>query len=444
MIDANNPELTSWIEVDSQSDFPIQNIPFGVFRPLVDFEKEPAIATRIGDYVIDIQAMCDFGLFDGLGIEDYTPLYQPSLNMFLCWDKAIWRAVRNRISELFRSGNPILFSDKEAQSVILFPQDEVEMLMPVSPGNYTDFYSGMQHAINVGKMFRDPDNPLLPNWKHMPVAYHGRSSSVIISGTDFHRPIGQLMKSGDNNPVLAPSNMLDFELEVAFVTGRGKPLGAPISVEEAADYIFGMVLFNDLSARDIQRWEYVPLGPFLGKNFASVISPWIITLDALAPFAVPAVSHGQEPLAYLREENPMSYDIHLEVAIMPEGKDASTICNTNYKYLYWTIAQQLAHHTINGCNVREGDLYASGTISGDTPDSFGSLLELTWNGEKHLDLASGDSRTYLQDNDQVIIKGFCVKDNIRIGFGEVRTGVLPLHSQARTLLLKSGKEKLIL
>jgi fumarylacetoacetase len=303
--------------------------------------------------------------------------------------------------------------------------NEIEMQLPVHIGDYTDFYSSKEHATNVGKMFRDPENALLPNWLHIPVGYHGRSSTIIPSGTPIRRPNGQTMPKGAEKPVFGPSKLLDFELEMAFITTDANAIGEPIAISEAENYIFGLVLFNDWSARDLQKWEYVPLGPFLGKNFASSISPWIVTLDALEPFRVPSPKQDPEPLPYLMQEGDHSFDIHLEVDITPQNEPATTITRSNFKYMYWTMAQQLAHHTVNGCKVNSGDMMGSGTISGPTPDSYGSMLELSWQGTKPVQLANSITRKFIENNDTVTLRGFCEKDGVRVGFGEIVTKILP-------------------
>jgi fumarylacetoacetase len=299
------------------------------------------------------------------------------------------------------------------------------MLLPVQVGDYTDFYSSIEHATNVGTMFRDPDNALLPNWKHIPVGYHGRSSSIIASGVPIRRPMGQTRPDDNAPPVLGPTRLLDFELEMAFVTFDGKPLGERISTTEADDYIFGMLLFNDWSARDIQKWEYVPLGPFLAKNFASSVSPWVVTLDALEPFRTAGPVQEPEVLPYLKYQGAKNIDIALEVAIAPESSEEKVVSRSNYKYMYWNMNQQLAHHTVNGCNIRCGDMLASGTISGKEPSSYGSMLEITWRGTKPIAMPDGTERKFINDGDTVIMRGFCKKDRVRVGFGEVRTKVLP-------------------
>jgi fumarylacetoacetase len=420
-IAANNPNLKSWIDVDPNSDFPIQNIPFGVMTTEGD---TPRVATRIGDKVIDLKVLFDLGYFYDLhfGQEDFDT---SSLNNMMLRGKEGTRALRNRISELFESSNEELkLNDNHIQQAF-FNADEVEMLMPINVGDYTDFYSSEQHAYNVGCMFRDPNNALLPNWKHIPVGYHGRASSIVISGTPFHRPKGQQKPQEDQPPVFGPCKLLDFELEMAFVTYEGKPLGDSISTKEADDYIFGMCLFNDWSARDIQKWEYVPLGPFLAKNFASHVSPWIVTLDALEPFRVSGPNQDPKVLPYLEYEGDKHIDINLEVAIAPEAGDEKVVCHSNYRHMYWNMNQQLAHHTVNGCNIKAGDMMASGTISGGEEGMYGSMLEITWKGTKPVQIPDGSERKFIQDNDTVIMRGFSQRDGVRVGFGEVKAKVLP-------------------
>jgi fumarylacetoacetase len=418
---ANNPDKKSWLEVPANSDFPIQNIPFGVFLPTDDVIT---IGTRIGETAIDLSAMHQLGYFKDIVIPDDTFL-QDNLNDFISLGKPTWRAVRNRIAEVFDANNPKLRDNKEHRKRILFPVNEVQMLLPVYTEDYTDFYSSREHATNVGMMFRDPENALLPNWLHMPIGYHGRSSSIIISGEDVIRPKGQRMPPGADKPVFGPSTRVDFELEMAFITAEGKPLGQSISIDEAEDYIFGMVLFNDWSARDIQAWEYVPLGPFLAKNFASSISPWVVTMDALEPYRVAGPKQDPEPLPYLQISGKKNYDVHLEVGIQPEGGAETTVSRSNFKYMYWNMCQQLAHHTVNGCNINTGDMMGSGTISGPTPDSYGSMLELSWGGKNPITLADGSQRSFIEDNDTVIMRGWCTNGETRIGFGEVRSKLLP-------------------
>ena len=373
-ITANNPNRKSWIKVGKNCDFPIQNIPFGVFLTRDDITT---IGSRIGDYAIDLAALHQLGYFQGIPLTD-DMFMQDTLNDFISDGRTTWRLVRNRIADLFDEENPKLRDNKEHRETVLFFMDEVEMLLPVDIGDYTDFYSSREHATNVGTMFRDPENALLPNWLHLPVGYHGRSSSIVVSGTRIRRPKGQTLPAGAESPVFGPSKLLDFELEMGFITTDANSLGSSVSVEEARDEIFGMVLLNDWSARDIQKWEYVPLGPFLAKNFATSISPWIVTLDALEPFRVEGPKQDPEPLPYLKEEGKTAYDIKLEASIQPKNSEETVVSRTNFKYMYWSISQQLAHQTVNGCNVRSGDLYGSGTISGKEPGSYGSMLELTW------------------------------------------------------------------
>jgi fumarylacetoacetase len=420
---ANDPSRKSWIPVSADSDFPIQNIPFGVFLTRDDVIT---IGTRIGNHAIDLGALHQLGYFRDIPLTDDIFL-QDSLNDFISDGKKTWRLVRNRIAELFENGNTELHGNEEHKSIVLFGMDEIEMQLPVQIGDYTDFYSSREHATNIGKMFRDADNALLPNWVHIPVGYHGRSSTIVPSGTPIRRPYGQTLPKGEKNPVFGPSQFVDFELEMAYITTDANAFGEPIPVEEAEDYIFGLVLFNDWSARDIQKWEYVPLGPFLSKNFASSVSPWIITLDALEPFRVSSPTQQPEPMPYLRHSGKNSFDIHLEVELTTQDGVPTSVSKSNFKYLYWSMAQQLAHHTANGCKVNSGDMMGSGTISGPTPDSYGSMLELAWQGTKPVSLQNGETRTSVEDNDTITMRGYCLKDQLRIGFGEVSTKLLPAH-----------------
>ena len=420
-LEANNPNKKTWLPVPKQSDFPIQNIPFGVFLTREDIIT---IGTRIGDYAIDLTALQQLGYFEGIPLTDAIFL-QDTLNDFISEGQKTWRSVRNRISEIFDATNPNLRDNEAHKETILFKMDEVEMQLPVFIGDYTDFYSSREHATNVGSMFRDPENALMPNWLHLPVGYHGRSSTIVPSGTPIRRPLGQTLPKGSDKPIFGPSKRIDFELEMAFITTDANVMGEPVPVDQAEEHIFGMVLFNDWSARDIQKWEYVPLGPFLAKSFASSISPWIITLDALEPFRVESPEQDPEPLPYLRQKGKHSFDINLEVAISPKEGSPTTVSKSNFKYMYWTMAQQLAHHTANGCKVNSGDMMGSGTISGPTPDSYGSMLELAWQGTRPLTLSDGSERTFIEDHDTVTMKGYCKKDGFRIGFGEVSTKLLP-------------------
>lgn len=420
-ITANDPNRKSWLPVDKDSDFPIQNIPFGVFLTRDDVIT---VGTRIGDFAIDLGALHQLGYFEGIELTDDIFL-QDNLNDFISDGKKTWRLVRNRIADIFDEKNTALKNNTTHCDRVIFTLDEIEMQLPVHVGDYTDFYSSKEHATNVGMMFRDPDNALLPNWLHIPVGYHGRSSSIIPSGINVRRPNGQTLPAGADVPVFGPSKLIDFELEMAFITTDANDLGEPISIDEAEDYIFGLVLFNDWSARDIQKWEYVPLGPFLAKSFASSISPWIVTLDALQPFKTESPKPVVEPLPYLQSKGKKSYDIHLEAFITPENGTPNLVSRSNFKYMYWNMSQQLAHHTSNGCAVKSGDMMGSGTISGPTPDSYGSMLELTWRGEKPIKLNDGTERKFINDHDTVTLKGFCQNNQVRIGFGECATKILP-------------------
>jgi len=424
-LSANNPDRKSWLHVDKNSDFPIQNIPFGVFLTREDIIT---IGTRIGDTAIDLGALHQLGYFEGIPLTDDIFL-QDTLNDFIADGRKTWRLVRNRIAEIFDDSNKTLKGNLKHKETVLFRLDEIEMQLPVQIGDFTDFYSSIEHATNVGTMFRDPDNALLPNWLHIPVGYHGRSSSIIPSGIPVHRPQGQTLPVGETQPVFGPSKLVDFELEMAFITTDANDLGEPIPIEEAEEYIFGLVLFNDWSARDIQKWEYVPLGPFLAKSFASSISPWIVTLDALEPYRVVSPKPLKKQLKYLRQKGKKSFDINLEVSIQPEKAKETVVSRSNFKHMYWSMAQQLTHHTVNGCPVNSGDMMGSGTISGSTPDSYGSMLELSWRGEKPVKLNNGSERKFINDNDTVIMRGYCEKDGTRIGFGEVSTKLLPVFKK---------------
>jgi fumarylacetoacetase len=419
--DLQNPTLRAFIEVAPDSHFPIQNLPFGIFKTQ---ETDARVGVRIGDYVLDLAAMAEEGYFEDLGI-DASVFYENFLNELIAQGKAQTRALRNRIGFLLQKGSD--FEKKiEEKPQLLYHISAVEMQLPVRIGDYTDFYSSIEHATNVGKMFRPDGEPLLPNWRHLPVAYHGRASSIVVSGTDIYRPKGQTRPNDQEPPVFGESKQLDFELEMAFIIGKDTELGESITTEQADDYIFGLVLFNDWSARDIQKWEYVPLGPFLSKNFASSMSAWVVTLDALEPFRTASPKQDPEVLDYLKCEKDYSFDINLEVAIKTNiAVDETTVCRTNFKYMYWNMAQQLAHHTVNGCNVRVGDVLASGTISGSEADSFGSMLELTWRGSKPLKMSDGTERKFIEDGDTVLMRGFGEYQGVRIGFGEVVGKILP-------------------
>lgn len=419
MIKANDPTLKSWVPIPANSDFPIQNLPFGIFKTKY---LSPVAGVAIGEHVLDLVYLHEHGYFDGLGLPSGI-FNQKFLNDFLALGKAKGRQVRDRVSELLRHDNTEL--NAATREIALVPMSEVQMQMPVRIPNYTDFYSSEEHATNVGSMFRDPKNALLPNWKHLPVGYHGRASSIVVSGTPIKRPKGQLKPADSEIPVFSISRKLDFELEVAFITCSETKLGSSVSIKEAEDHIFGFVLFNDWSARDIQQWEYVPLGPFLGKNFGSTMSPWIVTMDALEPFRVAGPEQMPHVLPYLAYEGSKNFDIRLEVLLQPDKSEAVTVCRSNFKYMYWNVNQQLAHHTVNGCNLQVGDLYASGTISGPSPGSYGSMLELSWNGQKSLVMDDKNERKFIEDGDTVIMRGFAENDGVRIGFGECKGKILP-------------------
>ena len=418
---ANDPSRKSWLEVPANSDFPIQNIPFGVFLTI---EHVVTIGTRIGDYAIDLGALQQLDYFEGIELTD-DMFMQDTLNDFISDGHKTWRLVRNRIADIFDAENPKLRDNESHRDTVIFNIADVEMQLPVLIGDYTDFYSSREHATNVGKMFRDPENALLPNWLHIPVGYHGRSSTVVPSGIPVHRPMGQTLPNGETTPVFGPSRLVDFELETGFITTDANIMGENIPVHEAEEHIFGMVLLNDWSARDIQKWEYVPLGPFLAKNFATSISPWIVTMDALEPFRTKGPKQNPMPLPYLQQKGKHAYDICLEVSIQPENAQETIVSKSNFKHMYWSMAQQLAHHASNGCRINSGDLMGSGTISGPTEDSFGSMLELTWGGKNPIKLNDGSERKFINDNDTVIMRGFCKNADIRIGFGEVSSKLLP-------------------
>jgi fumarylacetoacetase len=419
----NDPSLKSFVEVTADSHFPIQNLPFGVFS--TDADPAPRVGVAIGDQILDLAVLEEVGLLTAAPTGSRV-FNRSSLNAFIALGRAIWRETRACISELLRHDNPWLRDDQGLRGRALGPMGGARLHLPVGIGGYTDFYSSREHATNVGMMFRDPKNALLPNWLHLPVGYNGRASSVVVSGTPVRRPNGQTKAPNAESPSFGPSAKLDIELETAFIVGEGNRLGEPIPVGEAERHIFGMVLMNDWSARDIQQWEYVPLGPFNSKTFATSISPWVVMLDALEPFRVAGLAQDPKPLPYLRQSAKASVDLHLEVALRPDGTpEPTTICRTNFKHMYWSMAQQLAHHTVSGCNTRVGDLMGSGTISGPEPDSFGSLLELTWNGQKPLVLSGGGERSFLEDGDDVMITGWCQGDGYRVGFGEVTGRVTP-------------------
>lgn len=415
----------SFIEVTADSHFPIQNLPYGVFST-PDTPRRAGVA--IGDWVLDLSVLYRHGLLQGKHLGADNVFARPTLNAFMALGKAAWQEVRAALQQLLRADNPTLRDNEPLRRQALIPMEAVTLHLPAAIGDYTDFYSSRQHATNVGTMFRGRPNALLPNWLHLPVAYHGRASSVVVSGTNIHRPRGQVQGEQSDAPVFSPSREVDFELEMGFFVGPGNELGHPIPVAQAADHIFGMVLVNDWSARDIQRWEYRPLGPFLAKSFATSISPWIVPLAALEPFRCPGPVQEPAPLPYLQSTDDWAYDIDLEVRLQSESMNTpQRITRSNFRYLYWNICQQLAHHTINGCNLRPGDLLASGTISGPTPDTYGSLLELAWRGSRPIQLPNGEARAFLHDHDRVTLTGWCQGEGYRVGFGQVTAKLLSVQ-----------------
>ncbi|WP_144460729.1 fumarylacetoacetase [Siminovitchia fortis] len=424
--------IKSFIEVNEESHFPIQNLPYGIFR--TKSNEKSRVGVAIGEYVLDLSVLDDHGFFDETLIKNERVFHEGSLNKFMSLGKETWSKVRQIIQHLLREDVPTLRDHKTLRNEALHHQSEIELLLPVEIGDYTDFYASKEHATNVGIMFRGKENALMPNWTHIPVGYHGRSSSIVLSGTDIYRPQGQTKSPTADKPEFGPCRQLDFELEMGCFIGPGNEHGNPILVENAEDHIFGLVLVNDWSARDIQSWEYQPLGPFLAKNFATSISPWVVPLEALEPFRIAGPQQDPEPLPYLQSATPASYDINLEVSL--KGKNMSqpqTIAKSNYRHLYWSMAQQIAHHTITGCNLNPGDLLASGTISGPEKESRGSLLELAWRGKEPIEFVNGETRVWLEDEDELIITGWCQGENYRIGFGEVTGRILP----ARNLNIKA-------
>ncbi len=394
--------------------FTIDNIPFGIFSVNNSSKR---VATIIGNQVVDLFELAELGCFDGLEINKKV-FENDFLNDFIALGKEKTNAVRKHLQLLLKDLRNI-------PRTVFHPENLVELHLPIRIGDYTDFYSSEQHATNVGSMFRDPKNALLPNWKHIPVAYHGRASSIFVSGKNFHRPKGQVNNDENKPPIFALTSRLDIELEMATIIGKSNEIGDSIDVNDAENYVFGFQLLNDWSARDIQKWEYVPLGPFLAKNFFSSVSPWVITIEALEDFRVSAPEQNPTVLPYLSEKNRFNFDVKLEVTLQPKDGESIVICNSNFKNMYWTVAQQIAHHTVNGCNLNIGDLLGSGTISGNEPDSFGSLLEITWGGKNPIIMPDGTERRFLEDFDTIIIRGFAEKEGKIIDFGEVRTMVLP-------------------
>ena len=410
--------MNTWIDIPKDSDFSIYNLPFGIFSSK---NVSKRIGVAVGNKVIDLLACNDLNIFEDLNI-DNSIFENDFLNDFINLGKNKTNKVREIIQLQLTDDNSVL----KKNNGLIISMNNIEMHLPVKIGDYTDFYSSIEHASNIGSMFRDPKNPLLPNWKYLPVGYHGRASSIVVSEVDVYRPKGQIKPIDSDSPIFSASKRVDFELEMGFIIGKNSSLGQSVSTNQAEEYIFGKVLFNDWSARDIQKWEYVPLGPFLGKSFASSISPWVVTIEALDPFKVKGPAQDPEVLEYLKYEGLKNYDINLSVSIIPEKSDIeSVICRSNFKYMYWNMSQQIAHHTINGCNLNIGDIMASGTISGKSNNSYGSMLELSWGGKKSILLKDGLSRTFVEDYDSIIMRGYCERDNIRVGFGEVKTKLLP-------------------
>jgi len=420
----NDPKLKSFVTIAKDSHFPIQNLPYGVFTTPANYS--PRIGVAIGDQVLDLSVLEQAGLLDVVPGERL--FNRPTLNPFIERGPDAWRRAREAISDLLRHDNARLRDDSRARARAFAPQSAAKMLLPLTIPAYTDFYSSKEHATNVGSMFRDAAHALLPNWLYVPIAYNGRASSIVVSGTPVLRPNGQMKRPDAAQPDFGPCEKLDFELETAFVVGVGNALGEPVPVGSALSHVFGMVLMNDWSARDIQQWEYIPLGPFNSKSFATSISPWVVTMDALEPFRVEGPVQNPPPLSYLETSGPQAYDIHLEAMLIHAGRSAITVCRTNARTLYWSVAQQLAHHTVSGCNTRIGDLMGSGTISGATPDSYGSLLELTGNGTRPLKLPDGGERRFLEDDDEVVLTGWAQGKDYRVGFGEVRGRVVSARS----------------
>jgi fumarylacetoacetase len=415
--------LKSFIEIAADSHFPLENLPLGVFKPR---HGKARIGVALGEYVVDFSALESAGLFKDLSPETAAATTRDSLNEFLALGRPTWQKIREILQGLLLADTPTLRDNKKLRERVFYKQSDITMQLPVKIGGYTDFYSSYHHAHNVGTMLRGPENALMPNWKWLPVAYHGRASSIVVSGADVRRPKGQMKSPDVPTPVFGPSKSLDYELEMAFVIGAGNSLGQPVPIDQARDHIFGFVLMNDWSARDIQAWEYQPLGPFLAKNFCTSISPWVVTLEALEPFRKPLPKQDPEPLPYLRAKNDFTFDIQLEARLRTTTlKTPHTITRTNFQNLYWSVSQQLAHHTVGGCNLQPGDLLASGTISGETEESRGCMLELTWRGANPLKLPNGEIRKWLEDGDELSITGSCLGHGYRVGFGEVSGKIIP-------------------
>lgn len=416
--------MKSFMEVNPDSHFPVQNLPYGVFKLKVG--SDPVCGVAIGDYVLDLSVLEEKGYFRKTNLGNGKVFNKPALNAFMSKGRETWKQVRTILQTALSDENPMLRDDNDMRKIALIPMKDVVMCLPAQIGDYTDFYSSKEHATNVGIMFRGKENALMPNWLHIPIGYHGRSSSIVTSGTNIVRPKGQTKADDAELPSFGPTKLLDFELEMGFFIGQGNQLGEPIAIENTYDHIFGMVLVNDWSARDIQKWEYQPLGPFLAKNFATSISPWVVTMEALEPFRVAGPKQEPEPLPYLQSKGDWGYDIKLDVSLKASDmKEDFIISRSNFKYMYWNVCQQLAHHTSNGCNTKPGDMMASGTISGPAKDSYGSMLELTWRGENPIKLPNGEDRKFIQDGDTLTIKGYCESNGYKIGFGEVSGKILP-------------------
>ena len=417
----NDPSLRSFIPVDATSDLPIQNLPYGVFSTVA--LPAPRVGVAIGDYVLDLWELEQDSRLD---VGPLGMFSASTLNPFMALGPKVWSRTRARISELLRHDNPELRDNDELRERALVPMAHARLHLPIAVSGYTDFYSSKEHATNVGVMFRGKDNALQPNWLHMPIGYNGRASTVVVSGTKVRRPRGQLKPPNAEHPGFGPCKRLDFELEMGAVIGQPSPMGEMLTEAQAEAMIFGFVLLNDWSARDIQQWEYVPLGPFQGKAFATSISPWVVTREALEPFRLDGPRQDPAPLPYLRQVKPNNYDLELEVGLRAASmNEALRICHTNFKYMYWSSVQQLVHHASCGCAMNAGDLLGSGTISGPEKSQRGSLLEISWNGAEPIELASGIVRTFLEDGDSLVMRGWCQGDGFRVGFGEVEGTILP-------------------
>ncbi|CAK8694890.1 fumarylacetoacetase-like [Clavelina lepadiformis] len=415
----------SFVPVSVNSHFPLQNLPYGVFSTASD--PTPRLGVAIGDEILSLKEVQH--LFNGPILSNAQGVFaEKNLNKFMSMGKDAWKEARSSLQHMLSANNHILKDDHGLRGRAFVKQADAIMHLPADIGDYTDFYSSIHHATNVGTMFRGKENALMPNWKHIPVGYHGRASSVVISRTPIRRPCGQTKPADDKPPVYGPCRLLDFELEMGFFVGPGNKLGDRISVDQAENHIFGMVLVNDWSARDIQKWEYVPLGPFLGKNFGTSISPWVVTMDALKPFVTSNMKRDVEILPYLKHDDDYNFDINLSVSVQGENMvEPAVVCESNFKHMYWTMKQQLAHHTVNGCNAKPGDLYGSGTISGEEQKSFGSMLELCWKGTREVNLGNGNVRKFLKDGDNVILSGYCQGNSFRVGFGTCEGKVLPAN-----------------